>query len=120
MNGNDPAVLAARLESADRHVRRVAASDLGRLAARDERAAAALASRLAREDDEAAAIAIARALGRARDGPARGMLLALYEDRRTPARVAHAAILAHDAVGAARSQRFEASSPAGCSAGGGT
>jgi hypothetical protein len=94
-------VCGRRLAEADAGVRRVAIMDLIRLAA-DEvlaaRANAALLAHLPRETDEKAAILIVRQLGRAAFVPAQAALQGMYDDRGVPARLAHAAILAHDQI----------------------
>lgn len=92
------ATLMARLGAPEAGARRVAVLDLIRLTDREPAATAALLDHLPRETDERAAILIVRHLGRVRHGPARGLLKGLYDDLRTPARLAHASILAHDAI----------------------
>lgn len=92
------AVLVGRLGAAEPGARRVAVLDLIRLADADPRATAALLEHVPRETDERAAILIVRHLGRARHRPAKALLKGLYDDARTPVRLAHAAILAHDAI----------------------
>lgn len=98
MSGPGLDELAARLRSGDAKVRRIAAMDLGAAAGGEPRATGILAGHLKAETDEKTAVAIIRHLGRARHGASRALLWSLYADRRTPARVAHAAILAHDAI----------------------
>lgn len=78
--------------------RRVAVLDLIRLASGDPRAEALLVEHLARERDERCAILIIRHLGAAGSSAARPLLWRLYADRSTPVRIAHAAVLAHDAI----------------------
>lgn len=103
--------LVGRLASDAVAVRRVAVLDLIRLGERAgesggdaccapgvSRVAAALADHLPRETDEKALIAAIRHVGRAGYSPASGTLWALYADRSTPARVAHAAVIAHDTI----------------------
>lgn len=91
-----PSELVAHLAHAQAGVRRLAVLDLARLGG--DEAGAALAAHLPGETDERAAILIARYLGHARYRPARALLKRLYDDPGTPARIAHAAILAHDAI----------------------
>ncbi len=90
--------LAARLRSPEAPVRRIAVLDLVRLANDRPEATAALAAHLRVETDEKSRIAIVRHLGHVRHAPSKADLWALYADRGTPARVAHAAILAHDTI----------------------
>ncbi len=90
--------LKARLQSGDPSVRRIAAADLVRLGETDPAATAVLSEQLPSETDEKAAVAIIRHLGRVRHIPSKPFLWSLYESTATPARVAHAAILAHDAI----------------------
>lgn len=89
--------LGARL-SGPAGPRRVAVLDLIRLAPGEPRAQALLIEHLARERDERCAILIIRHLGAARCRAAMPLLWRLYADRATPVRVAHAAVLAHDAI----------------------
>lgn len=79
-------------------VRRIAGADLARLGETDLAAMAALAEHLPSEANEKTAVAIIRHLGRARHSPSKPLLRSLYENHATPARIAHAAILAHDAI----------------------
>jgi hypothetical protein len=97
--------ILARLASSSRAVRRVAVLDLIRLAAIERRAAAALVSHLPHEHDEKSALAIIRHLAERGDDACRAVLWELYQQQETPARVAHAAIMAHDRLlaGSARS-----------------
>lgn len=95
---SDRATLEQRLAHADAGVRRLAVHDLARMAAADPQATDALLAHLPRETDERAAMLIIGHLAAARHAPAMPCLKALYDDRRTPARPAHAAILAHDAI----------------------
>jgi hypothetical protein len=81
-----------RLESPDPAVRRVAIHDLKG----DPEADRLLLARLPRERDEKTALLMIRRLASVPE--AKPVLLALYRDRATPVRVAHAAILAHDAL----------------------
>jgi hypothetical protein len=81
--------LAARLKSPDAKVRRVAAMDLagaGELGV--------LLEHLPFEGDEKAAILIIRRVCAV--ATARSVLAALRDDPKTPVRVYHAAVLAHD------------------------
>jgi hypothetical protein len=87
--------LAARLKSSDPKVRRVAAIDLG---AAGEAGLSVLLEHLPREADEKAALLIIRRLGEARLAAARAVLARLRDDPKTPVKVYHAAVLAHDAV----------------------
>ncbi len=73
-------------------------ADLARVGDTDPAATAALAEHLPSESDEKAMVAIIRHLGRVRHAPSKLFLWSLYEGRAAPARVAHAAILAHDAI----------------------
>lgn len=88
--------LSARLLSSPTSARRIAIFDLIRLSADDPRAAAALLSHLPGETDEKSALAIIRHLADACRAEAIPILWRLYEDRTTPVRIAHAAIIAHD------------------------
>lgn len=100
--------LVGRLASGAAPVRRLAVLDLVRLAGTEteparevdlaRRVAGVLTDYLRRETDERALIGVARFLARAHHGPALEALWALYADRATPARAAHAAIIAHDTI----------------------
>ena len=79
-------------------VRRLAVLDLIAAADADPSIDGLLLEHLERERDERAAAAIVRRLARARYRPARPLLWRLYADRSTPVALAHAAILAHDAI----------------------
>jgi HEAT repeat protein len=87
--------LAARLKSPDAKVRRVAAMDLG---AAGDAGLSVLLEHLPGEADEKAALLIIRKMGEARHGPALPVLARLRDDRGTPVRVYHAAVLAHDRI----------------------
>lgn len=88
--------LVARLGSSEAGARRVAVHDL--IALGDARITPALAQRLGRETDEKAALLMIRYLARVGARESAPVLLGLYQDRGTPVRIAHAAILAHDAL----------------------
>lgn len=90
--------LVARLGSPEPGVRRVAVHDLS--TRDDSRVFGALLVHLAREQDEKTAVLVIRSLARARVRRAMPVLLGLYQNPSTPVRVAHAAILAHDALAA--------------------
>jgi hypothetical protein len=90
--------LVQRLRSAEASVRRIAVADLANRASGSPRATEALATHLGVEADEKSRIAIIRHLGHSRHAPSRAELWALYANTDTPARVAHAAILAHDMI----------------------
>lgn len=92
------AELLGRLGSGEARTRRIAVADLIREYGADPEVVESLAARLACEADEKAAVAIVRHLGRVDYRPARAMLWSLYASRSTPARLAHAAVLAHDAI----------------------
>jgi hypothetical protein len=89
---------ASRLSRPEVGARRVAVLDLVRLSRADAEALGALAAHVESERDERAAVLIVRHLGAARFAGARAALRRLYDDRSTPVRVAHAAIVAHDAI----------------------
>jgi len=95
---SDLRTLRPRLEHSDAAVRRTAILDLARLGDRDPAASVTLLDHLPRETDERARVLIARHLGAVRYIPAKPALWALYADRSTPVRVAHAAVLAHDQI----------------------
>ena len=90
--------LVARLASSESGVRRIAVHDLIGLS--DARVPTILVEHVGRETDERAAVLIIRHLARAGAREAGPVLLGLYADRGTPVRIAHAAILAHDALAA--------------------
>jgi hypothetical protein len=90
--------IVGRLGSADAGARRVAIHDLIGVAAHEPRANEVLLGHLAREPDEKAALLIIRHLAHAGARETMPALLRMYQDRRTPARVAHAAIVAHDTL----------------------
>jgi hypothetical protein len=92
----DMETLRVRLASAEVGVRRVAVHDLVRVSAEQPDAFAVLTEHLTRETDGKAALTIIRHLGAAGHQEARPVLWRLYMDPGTPARVAHAAINAHD------------------------
>jgi hypothetical protein len=85
-----------RLDSPDAGVRRVAIHDLIAQSRTDPQANRLMLDRLPKERDEKAALLLVRHLAGVRE--AMPALLGLYLDRGTPVRVAHAAILAHDAM----------------------
>lgn len=90
--------VVARLASPEAGVRRLAIHDLVARSGSDPAVMPALLRHLPREPDEKAAgfiIAHAAAAGAREASP---VLLAMYEDRRTPVRTAMAAIRAHDAM----------------------
>ncbi len=88
--------LVERLRSAEPGVRRVAVHDL--IALGEGRVVGVLVEHLAWEGDEKAAVLVVRCLARAGAREAMPALLGLYRNPRTPVRVAHAAILAHDGL----------------------
>lgn len=91
--------LLSRLEDPRETVRRLAVMDIARLeGAERRRALAPLGARLQRETDERTALAIIRLLAEVSHEPSREILRGLYDRRETPVRIAHAAILAHDAI----------------------
>jgi hypothetical protein len=92
----DMETLRVRLASAEVGVRRVAVHDLVRVSAEQPDAFAVLTEHLMRETDGKPALTIIRHLGAAGHQEARPVLWRLYMDPGTPARVAHAAINAHD------------------------
>ena len=86
--------LIRRLDDERPSVRRLAAIDLASSGDLDT-----VAARLRRgEPDEKAALTMIRVLGDAGADGARPALWGLYQDAQTPARVAHAAIRAHDRI----------------------
>jgi HEAT repeat protein len=96
---SDLATVVARLASPDPSVRRLAIHDL--IAATDADANGALLAHLPSETDERAALLIIRHAAASRLFAAMPVLMGLYGDRRTPVRIAHAAILAHDTLAGA-------------------
>jgi hypothetical protein len=95
--GLDRGAIEVRLRDPAVSVRRVAILDLIRLSKEgDAGAARALCEHLARESDEKSLVLIARSLGERGERGALGALARLRDDVKTPAAVAHAAILAHD------------------------
>lgn len=85
-------------------VRRIAVADLERAAATDPTAPKLVLEIALRDADEKARVLAIRALARLGYHPACPDLLALYQERSTPAPVAHAAILAHDTIQGATPQ----------------
>lgn len=85
-----------RLNDARPAVRRIAAMDV--LRDEGEAGLAALAEHVVRERDERCAILIVRALAERGYQPARGALARVRDDGTVAAAVAHAALLAHDAL----------------------
>lgn len=79
-------------------VRRIAALDLSREEPGDGVLAGIVGHLERGESDEKTALCLIGVLERADHGPARTVLRRLYDDERTPVRVAHAAILAHDRI----------------------
>lgn len=88
--------LLERLASSSPGVRRLAVLDLVRRSEKDERATHALVNHLAQETDEKAALLIIRRCAAAGYTPAMPVLWKLYDNPRTPVRIALAAIVAHD------------------------
>lgn len=100
--------LLGRLAASAPGVRRVAILDLIGLSAADGRATVALLRHLPSETDEKSALAIIRHIARIGHQDARPLLWQLYQDPTTPARIAHAAIVAHDhLVGLAKAGPLE-------------
>lgn len=92
----DLGVLAERLSWDEAGARRVAVLDLIALTAKEPEATRLLLEHLPRERDERAALLIIRHLGRRGGREALPVLWALYAQRETPVRIAHAAVVEHD------------------------